>query len=499
MGDNVLPHIEWEFLSDSETFSTTEAPNDWPTGTRAVHVSRDDLYRLEIQIEGSVHKLEHAYRDEETGQTFSPMSPLGRPGAWTDRFDAVAYRYGEACTFRGCRCLGWQTTTSEENPQLDEFVVDLEAESIAWSSTMPDELSWVTNWYLNGACTPLFFTRFTRRGLEQRYSRQRPGRPELGLESRVPPMPASDALLVEAGSVKYAVGCVPKGLGPKWAHPVGIEFYADWGIPSLDDRKAVAEIVGFVMGRRLLPVGSSGFNEHGNLREWTVTSPRDLNITRTCQRADFLPVATAGWDRDPNSEKPSEQEATLRDLTSPYLERREKYGLSDALNRYYLSFQMPLQAALPTIAAAVETLAERWRVSQGESPDVAYLPVDRYKELIQAEIESIGQKLSDVPYKERIISRIASAWHPGTNQKVPWFLEKVGLAPTRFEKQILAARHAPAHGAEPGDVAEAHRQLIGYQTMFNRAFLRLLGHEGTYIDWSLERPRSRPMSEPVGS
>lgn len=74
---------------------------------------------------------------------------------------------------------------------------------------------------------------------------------------------------------------------PAWCNPGSLDFPEP--VPDAGTREAIAEIVSFVVGRRLMPVGSTLFDGDGWPVEEEAVSPWGQGIPSTCRGATLLP------------------------------------------------------------------------------------------------------------------------------------------------------------------------------------------------------------------
>jgi hypothetical protein len=136
--------------------------------------------------------------------------------------------------------------------------------------------------------------------------------------------------------LRFLIQVVPQGCGPDWSSNIGIEFRREWGgIPEVGTREAIAEVVGFVAGRRLLNVRHSGFDETGTPVDCVAVSPWGHNVRAVCAAYDDPPIQLGDRYGGPFlPEDPARMETALAALVPSYLALRDELGLSDAMWRY---------------------------------------------------------------------------------------------------------------------------------------------------------------------
>src|SRR5262249_37580652 len=134
-----------------------------------------------------------------------------------------------------------------------------------------------------------------------------------------------DYFHVGSGTVQFSLCRVPEDFAPGWARGISINYRAP--IPSHDVREAVAELTSFVLGRRLMSVGSTSFDESGAAVEQDARCPFGQGIARICRTPDAPPI----YLHEPSDDA----ERVIETLLPAYLAAREPLGLADALLIYW--------------------------------------------------------------------------------------------------------------------------------------------------------------------
>jgi len=498
-----LPGMEWDLLSEPISVAISSDNPTLPSGSRRIRLQRDETYRLNTMLEGTIPAGQPGTLTENPHLSIPWISIQGPPGSPKPPFSASVTTSSYTYCFEHCVPTRWLRRQSADSDQLDTYQGDLALRRITRTSLLEGSETWFTEWFLNGSKEDFFYTRFTRRRVEYKYLRHRL---DIGFPAVEPFSPhmenpgQRDFVLVDAARTKFLVTRVPKEVGPRWSHNVGIEYYSEWGKPDAETREAISEIVGFVMGRQLLFVGASSFNEAGRALTCSATSPWGDNPMSLCGLADHAPVL-CGQPRQGMPYPPQGCEAILQELVPAYLEKREAHRLKDAMWRYWISYIVPPEAMLPAIATAVEILADGWYKSQASKSQGAYVDPDRFAELVRPELQAITEKLEGYKYAERMIRRISHAYEVGANQRVPFFLEELDLPIDRAEKQALRERNPAVHGgsyASEEGYKLLMRQVTVYRTLFHRIVLKLLGFQGNYVDYSAHGQPLRHIDDPVG-
>jgi hypothetical protein len=104
-----------------------------------------------------------------------------------------------------------------------------------------------------------------------------------------------DHILVETPVARFAYCKVPEEHAPEGLGAVSIDYLPP--IPDTEVREAIGEIVSFVLGRRMMRVGSTTYDLSG----WTVeegsVNPWASNVRELCRRAN---AGLLAGDRSPH-------------------------------------------------------------------------------------------------------------------------------------------------------------------------------------------------------
>ena len=121
-------------------------------------------------------------------------------------------------------------------------------------------------------------------------------------------------------------------------------------------RDAVAEIVSFLMGRPLIHLGYTLFDERGIPIEQVVISPVVEDLRHVSGRTAHPPV-------DIDKGRPTDTfEVVLRELVPKYLERRDKLDINQALWGYWLSERSHLGSNLPELSTSIVIIKQAWLI-----------------------------------------------------------------------------------------------------------------------------------------
>jgi hypothetical protein len=310
---------------------------------------------------------------------------------------------------------------------------------------------------------------------------------------------------------------VSEEYAPSWSKNFAIEYSTKLSpIPEEKTRKVVAEIVSFVLGRRLIDIGDTSFADEGHefsmqnwdteahllpvkvksdlpylLRGW---SPYGINVQALCSKPDFPPIPIERIHRNKNQDF----EAVLSKLVPIYLNLRDTLALDHALWRYWTFQEMPLGINLPMLVSGIEILASAWFSSEYSASKGNFTPQKEFLDLLQPDFESIKTKLESAsvaePALERLknpevlralMTRLQNSFEMGPGAKMRRFFEEIGIVPTAEEIEALNSRHRQIHTHEADQEAEKLWLLSEHlRTLFHKIILRMLGYDGEYFNYA---------------
>lgn len=479
-------HLEWEGLQEPWSIEhVSEAEGGIPIGSERIKLRRDEHYQVEGELIGTfTDEMELAF-DAQPGTLARPLAIDGRGKGYRYALRR-GYRRAYTALYSLREGVGHTFTA-----RLDYFEVTRAYDH--WES-VPDP-RWLTEWYLNGPRPSDVFWQGTQREVVSHYTRARDATlfkaPERPSRSS-----SADHAFIKYGGEGFIIHQVPREFGPSWSANLGIEYRPEWGgIPAREKRIAIAEIVGFVLGRRLLNVGFTEYDELGDpITEMVMSAPGD-NIVAVCQASGPMPINV-----EPHSVGGRNIEDVLPSLVPAYLALRGPLRLNDAMWRYDLARDLPVGIDLPVVAAAIEGVAALWL--EANKVRRIYMESDRYTALLAEDFVRIEAKLQAeaVPGDDRkkLMNKLRGAYSMSGNESLYLFFDRIGLNAGKFERDAIKARNPMAHGGPtiPKDLGKASKLRTAYQTLFARMLLKLLKYDGLYIDYSSVGCPARHIDEP---
>jgi len=477
-----LPKIEWEGLQTPWEVEDLEDSPVLPPGAERVELRRDERYGIQAKIVGTPE-----------GSSLDLSAEAGEPGdiAPVYRVEGSSHHGGVRYELEHC-VLGTISTRGTE-----ELEADLKTHRVRRSAPRGRaERAWLTEWYLNAHDGAMLYPRSVERELKETYRRKRAyPEEEVVFEGHWSKSHGRYAY-VETPGLGFAVERVPKGLGPKWCRSLAIEYREEWGgVPEEEIRASIANAVSFVMGRPLVGVGHTAFDERGHAIEEVVLSPLQTDLVSLCQQAEHPPVRL-------DKGRPTYHfEVLLVQLVPRYLASNGELNLDNVLWGYWLFERLPLGANLPALATSLEMLKRSWYSSTRSRSRGVHMPKEEFDDLLGDELATIEEKLGEVEYGDRMARRMRGAFDFGSNESLELFFGELGLPIGPTERSALRARNPMAHGSTALLDESRYQEIIdatlSYRALFNRVLLKILDHDGAYVDYSTPGWPERPLEQPM--
>jgi hypothetical protein len=474
--DHFQDHLEWEVLNPDEVISNLTFENNiFSLNTDCIiKFLRDNQYNLNATISGiaespkelepNIHKIKGSFIESETIIGYS------KDGHFKYKFTGV---------------LIGDTKSNFINPGTSSairFQAILVVDKIEKSFiTTKSNSSSIQEWFLTGRSN-INFSGSTTRWVEKSFKRTRDG---IDTEDKSRLIQSSgsgrDYLKVNLSDTSFIVSKVPIEYGPDWSFNLSIEYRRSFGrIPGEQERKAISEIVGFVLGNQLIKIGQTTYDSSLSIKSQEYQEPWVEDIISRCKQRGLPPVEIGDFDDWNRSE------LLLNEIINPYLLLRAKFQLSDAINKYWISKYSYLGTNLPILSSAVDTLAERIIANHPEIKQY-YIEYKVFVALIKEDLDSIENKLRGNPHKDIILNKIKSASQRGSNEKLEIMFEIIKLPIGNQERKAIKARNKMAHSSlgeiDENGLKEIFRLTRAFETLFNRILLKVLGYSGQYIDY----------------
>lgn len=472
-----LSTIEWEGLQNQYNIKEeirTELLQNVVANT--IQLWRDENYLIYGKIIGGLLKGEKELikKDGKAGERVTPSIIEG------SNFQKIENYRLEHC-YIGNINFSYELQNSGDYEK--KYDADLNTYYVKKFYESKETIGWLTEWYLNGPRGPFWFMRSTERKYSEKFERNRGvySTKEHKFDGDMLEELSRDYLFVQLQRYGFIIQKVPKGYGPSWSENIGIEYRQEFGeIPAKKTREAIAEIVSFIFGRHLLNIGYSQYDKNGNPIEQVSINPWGDNVVSYCKEYELSPIIRHDYKDADIVEKTFEQ------LVPRYLDMRDEFALDEVLWRYWIAESLPLGTSIPILHNGIEILANNWFKSTKSKTHGFYLSKSQFEQLLNEDFISIERKLN-MQYDDRILNKIKGAFQTGANEKIEFFLQEIGLEIGEMERRAIRERNKMIHGSFNGSeeaIDKTNLLTKTYKTFFHRVFLKILGYQGPYIDYS---------------
>lgn len=478
MADDFQEHSDlfWEIGSKEYSMIGPANINGVPCTSPIIELKRDEEYKLTGKIVGDFDDSKKDDTDRRIpGTKVAPLNISGKDGTG-----------GFEYNIENCVIINSYRSTSSGSQTFGKYNAKLIVGSVRlkYSDKKTNRL---VDWYLNGPCYPLMFYRPTEYSFGHEVKIERDPTESSEIEpDYVSGMKALDHFHIKGNSYEFNIIKVHGEFEPSWAMKTGIEFCSDWGkIPNQEERIAIGELISFLFGRQLLYVGQTSYKDL-DVQEAVSYNPWGDNVRSVCKSVCFPPMRT----------RPQHFEELVRSLLPPYLNLRNEYQMDEALWKYWIGLTLPIGCNIPIMATGTEILAKGWFESSRSKTKGVYMESGRFKTLFKEELESMEKKLDGVDNGKIILNKINGSYKMGNNERLDTFFSEIKIPLSDAEKKASLYRNKMIHDAmdlEKIDIRELVRLTYAYRSLFHRIMLKLLGHSGKYIDYSMARLPEKPL------
>jgi len=118
------------------------------------------------------------------------------------------------------------------------------------------------------------------------------------------------------------------------------------------------------------------------------------------------------------------------------------------------------------------------------------------------DFETVAKKLEVLPHGDRMLNRMKGSFQTGANEKIELFLQELGLEIGDLERKSIGERNKMIHrspGSTDVDMDNSILMTNTYKTFFHRVILKIMGYQGSYIDYSVLGWPQRQIDEVAGT
>jgi len=486
-----LSRIEWDGFTDKVEIKKIQVNDTVLKGAESIEIWRNDDYKLQGKINGVYDGYNFKSIQNEDALPGATVKSIEIEG--TDSIGVTSYKLSH-CYITEIK----SEVIPMDSKSSTKFVANFIFNNVEKKNMTDTKTESLVEWYLNGPKGNFIFSRLTKRLLKEDFNRIRFDDKDKLFPGLNREESTRDFAFIELENRSFIVQSVPKYLGPKWSNCIGIEFREEWGgIPDEDERDAISEITGFIMGKHLLNVGHTKYCGKGYPVEQVAKKPWGDNVISKCKKAALFPV-----DID-NYKKMDSLEKILTQIIPQYLLIREELNLRQALWNYWVSIELPIGVDLPILSAGIETIAKSWFKTKKSKTRGVYIEKKEFDKLLANDFKSIEEKLIDNMNQKKVLNKIRNSYNMGANERLDFFFSEIELPIGDVERKAIKERNSMAHGDIINDheIEKSIKMTRAFQTLFHRIFLKILGFEGDYFDrstlgWPL-RNINEPMQGPI--
>ena len=454
-----LSKIEWEFIQeDIELIKDYEISSNIDlTGVSSCIIKRNEKYDLILDVEGSF-----VINSKELNV----------------KYDVIYFVFennDEKITANFC-VFNKQRISVENGVGFHQFlqfkVYNIERE---YKNKDFDSLSKVKEWYLNGPSESVMFARKTLYFNDFPFKVHEFEKDNYEIIESVNGVSYNHSL-IQLDNCKFVLEKV-NDFGPKWSNNLGIEYQNQFNIPSSEIRQKIKEILSFSLGKNLIKIGETYYDENNNILKEISFLPNispKIDIKRLCSSYEVPAISFYGDFIDEFY-----FENQLSKIINAYLNETE-LNLSHILEYLYVSTGFPTESEIIMIGGCLDELAEMWFNSSKTCSNGELIKEEKYCELMNDELPIIKDKLKC--YLD-VYENIKKSYEITGYQKVKKFLDEIGLEQGRAEKKARGHRNISAHGHVMP--IETRLKMVYttdiYRTFINRIILRLLNQD-IYFD-----------------
>ncbi|PTT01900.1 hypothetical protein DBR11_06290 [Pedobacter sp. HMWF019] len=478
------PHLEWEAIDFPLVLNSLkiEDPEFQLDENANLEVWRDDNLQLKAKIVGKLKDFK--YSDKYIGQGNITQHQI---------IEGVD-KNGNRAKLNRCIFGGYQINSLTHNESGHLTTIDLlfdtvEIQFLNDGEKIPNKHF---EWFLCSGISSHFYGA-TSRSFQDNAQKVRIGIDEYDSDKNlfVSSSTSRDFIVLDIPQIKCIIAKVPDHFMKGGMTGICFEF-RDEQIAKLNEEllRNLRRFVSFLFGQQFYYYGYSKLRDD-YLVETLLDSP-DISL----KPQPPMPPIHFNFEYEWGN-----IQLQLNSLFARYLELQKKLLLDHAVERLHIALVTPVGVNLPILAGALEIIAGKYLDMTGNIK-LEYLPQKEYDTLIANEVSSLTAKLSTFDGGEIIINKLKGAFRKGPNEKINFFLSILGLDIEKQEKAAINLRNKMTHGnrnySNDKTVNEDVVLSRVYHVLFNRIVLKILGYDGYYIDYSIQRSPSKPIKMGAG-
>ncbi len=293
----------------------------------------------------------------------------------------------------------------------------------------------------------------------------------------------------------FDIHYVGSNYGPKWSDSFSISYFEKYGrIPNDEERALIRDYLSFFMGKHLMYIGNSSYDDMGNQIGFVMENPRTFgfDIESICRNAATPPVSC-------EFDSIQYYIDTVQKYIVPFGEMYFKLDFSSLITSYWYASNIAKPMDLPILAGALEHLKRQWYKEVELNPETVLMDKKEFSKLIGPVKELVVKQFSETEYSERMKRMIESLNRMSVNEQLTHFFDRIGIVVGRVENDALKARNLPAHGnVGDADFEKQYKQSKVYECILCRVLLKLIGYDGEYVDYGMLGHPCKSINIPSG-
>ena len=286
--------------------------------------------------------------------------------------------------------------------------------------------------------------------------------------------------------------------GPSWSTNLSISYFEKYGrIPSVEERKQIRDFLSFFIGKRLIYIGKTSFDENGDEIGFIMEYPRTygFDIKKICMNGAKAPIRNdvAVLQNYFN---------IVQNYIEPFSELYEKLDFESLFSAYWYAKEIAKPMDLPIISGALENLKRKWYEEVELNPETVLMDKKDFAKRIKPIKKLVQTQFEETEYAERMKRSVEGMNCMTVNEQLIHFFEGINMVIGNVEKNALRARNFSAHGSFRGNdtnYQEQYRMSQVYECIIVRVVLKLLKYDGNYIDNGIIGYPEKNINRPSGS
>lgn len=302
---------------------------------------------------------------------------------------------------------------------------------------------------------------------------------------------------IEYKDTAFDIHFVGDSYGPKWSKNFSISYFEKYGrIPDLNEREMIRDYLSFFMGKQLLYIGNSTYDEMGNQIGFIMENPLtySFDIERICCNAEKPPI-----NCDYNELQTYFD--TLQRHIESFSDIYDKLDFKNLFFNYWHARNIAKPMDLPILSSALEHLKSQWYKKVEMNPDTVLMDKKDFAKRIKPVKQLMAEQFAGTGLEDRMKRSLDGMNRMSVNEQLNHFFDKIGVTLGTHENEAMKARNLPAHGSLQNAENDPHSLFVTsqlYEVIMNRIILALLGYKGKYIDYGSVGYPQKDINEPGG-